>query len=84
MRQYKMKETPKLDKIICNKCGKEIEVKDNRPTEEVLSIEKRWGYFSGKDNEVHMFDLCESCYDEWIQTFKHPVQKEDEIGTLGN
>ena len=57
-------------KIVCNKCGREIE------NEDVLSIEKRWGYFSNKDNEVHKFDLCEKCYDEFISTFQIPVEVE--------
>lgn len=57
-------------KIVCNKCGREIE------NEDVLSIEKRWGYFSNKDNDVHKFDLCEKCYDEFISTFQIPVEVE--------
>lgn len=57
-------------KIVCNKCGREIQ------NEDVLSIEKRWGYFSNKDNDVHKFDLCEKCYDEFIATFEIPVEVE--------
>lgn len=57
-------------KIVCNKCGREIE------NEDVLSIEKRWGYFSNKDNEVHKFDLCEKCYDEFVSTFQISVEVE--------
>ena len=57
-------------KIVCNKCGREIE------NEDVLSIEKRWGYFSNKDNDVHKFDLCENCYDEFVSTFQIPVEIE--------
>lgn len=66
----------KLTKIICNKCKKEIEVVNGIPQEEVLSIEKRWGYFSGKDNEVHKFDLCENCYDELLASFGIPAEIE--------
>lgn len=69
MRQYKIKETKEIDKIICNKCGKEICVNEGRPETDVLTVEKRWGYFSRKDNEIHEFDLCEECYDEMIRTF---------------
>ena len=69
MRQYKMQETKEVYKIICNKCGKEIFVKNRIAAEEVLAVEKRWGYFSNKDNEIHEFDLCESCYDEFVKTF---------------
>lgn len=74
MRQYKIQEMKQVEKIVCNKCGKEIIVKNGILVEDVLSVQKRWGYFSNKDNEVHEFDLCEECYDEWIETFKIPVE----------
>lgn len=70
MRQYKEEKTNVIDKIICNKCGKEIKEAD------VLSVEKRWGYFSEKDNEVHHFDLCEQCYDEMVASFQIPINIE--------
>lgn len=76
MRQYKIQETKEVEKIICNKCGKEILVKNGMPEEDVLSVQKRWGYFSGKDNEVHEFDLCEACYDELLSTFAIPAEQE--------
>lgn len=76
MRQYKMQETKEVEKIICNKCGKEIVVKSGMTEEDVLSIQKRWGYFSNKDNEMHEFDLCEECYDQWIATFTIPVEQK--------
>ena len=44
--------------------------------EDVLSVDKRWNYFSNKDNEVHHFDLCENCYDELIATFQIPIEIE--------
>lgn len=81
MRQYitqavKIEEVKKVEKIVCNKCGKIIIVRNEIAEEEVLHIEKRWGYFSEKDNEVHEFDLCESCYDQMIAEFLIPVKKE--------
>lgn len=63
-------------KIICNKCGKEINMEKGMYYQDVLFVEKRWGYFSEKDNEVHTFDICESCYDEWTSTFLIPVETE--------
>ncbi len=69
MRRYIMKEKKETETIICNGCGKEICVTDGIPKEDMLSVEKRWGYFSGKDNEVHRFDLCEDCYDRLIAQF---------------
>lgn len=76
MRQYKIQKTKEVEKIICNRCGKEIIVKHEMAEQEVLSVEKRWGYFSEKDNEVHRFDLCESCYDEIVGTFQIPIEIE--------
>ena len=44
-----------------------------RLEEDVLSVDKRWGYFSNKDNQVDSFDLCEKCYDEFVATFTIPI-----------
>lgn len=76
MRQYKIQERKEVEKIICNKCGKEILVKNGVSEEDVLSVQKRWGYFSKKDNDVHEFDLCEECYDKWIATFLIPIERK--------
>lgn len=54
------------NKIVCHCCGNLIEKED------FLSIEKVWGYFSrGKDGQKHQINLCEACYDRWIQGFKY-------------
>lgn len=76
MRQYQMKETKEVNKIICNKCGKEIPVRNERVEEGVFSVDYTWGYFSEKDGEKHSFDLCEACYDELLRSFKVPVEIE--------
>lgn len=76
MRQYKMQEKKEVDKIVCNKCGKEILVENGVAEADVLSVQKRWGYFSNKDNDVHEFDLCEECYDKWIATFAIPIERK--------
>lgn len=65
-----------LTKIVCNKCKKEMNVENGIPREDLLSVEKRWGYFSEKDGEVHRFDLCETCYNELIRSFAIPVEIE--------
>ena len=72
MRQYKTEkqEIKEIDKIICNKCGKEIEVIRGVAQEDFLEVNKRWGYFSNKDNQEDVFDLCEDCYDEFVASFK--------------
>ena len=57
MRQYKtnIQETVELDKIICNKCGKEIKVIRGVAQEDYLEVTKRWGYFSNKDTQEDCF-----------------------------
>ena len=77
MRRYKMKENKETEKIFCNGCGKEIAVKGELPLEDVLSVDKRWGFFSEKDNEVHHFDLCETCYDKMVSQFVIPPDVEN-------
>lgn len=79
MRRYTMKERREKETIFCNGCGKEIKIKDGVIREGLLSVEKRWGYFSDKDNEVHRFDLCEECYDRMVSQFVIPVEKENEV-----
>ena len=76
MREYRIQEGKELEKVVCNKCGKVILVHNGILTEDMLSVEKRWNYFSNKDNDVHRFDLCEACYDEWIGTFCVPIEQE--------
>ncbi len=63
--------------IICNRCGKEIHKKNGVWTEDILHVEKAWGYFSEKDTRRDSFDLCETCYDEITGTFAIPVEVEE-------
>ena len=77
MRQYQIKETKEIKKIICNQCGKEIPVVDGYPREGVFSADQEWGYFSEKDGERHSFDLCEECYDRLLASFKVPADIEN-------
>lgn len=60
MRQYQLKETKEITKIICNRCGKETKVVSGIPKREMLHVEHTWGYFSGKDGESCSFDLWRS------------------------
>lgn len=76
MRQYNtiMKETNEVSKIVCNRCGREIPVVKGVPQEDFLEVEKRWGYFSEKDNQVDRFELCEDCYDEFVKGFQIKIR----------
>ena len=53
MRQFveQTRETKEITRIICNKCGKMIPVVKGVPQQDILSVDKRWGYFSGIEIE---------------------------------
>ena len=54
----------------CNCCGRELAIgSDDILKEDVLSIDKAWGYFSTKDGMRDRFVVCEACYDKWIADF---------------
>ena len=77
MRKYKEDDEKKLVQVICNKCGKELIVDREIVKEGNFSITYGWGYFSHKDGQVHKFDLCEECYDYFINNFEIPVEVEE-------
>lgn len=68
MRKYE-KGTNKLIKVVCNCCGKALQVTDGVPKEGFCPVEVDWGYHSRRDLEHHSFDLCEDCYDRLIENF---------------
>ena len=69
MRQFKER-TRKVKEVT------RIPVVEGVPQEDVLTVDKRWGYFSEKDNRRDHFDLCESCYDELTRNFKIKMEEE--------
>lgn len=66
--------TKKEEIIVCNKCGKKIAKLNDIWMEEVLQVNKEWGYFSKKDGREDSFDLCETCYDELVASFVVPIE----------
>ena len=49
MRRYYLKErkmVKETEAVICNRCGKEIPVRNGEPQEGVFSADYDWGYFS--------------------------------------
>ena len=74
MRVY---EDKRLIELYCNKCGKQIKIENEISQEGNFSVDYRWDYFSCKDGRRHQFDLCETCYDEIVKTFKYPIESED-------
>lgn len=79
MRKYQGGRDKKLIEIVCNCCGRKLALNDGMMTEEALRIEVEWGYFSGKDGEIHSFDICEECYDRLIQNFAVPPEIKSRI-----
>lgn len=74
MKKYQDKE---IVEILCNQCGKKIDVKKGIVKEGVYLAEMKWGYFSNKDGEFHSFELCEECYDKMVEGFLLPIEKKN-------
>jgi len=60
--------------IICNACGAVIGVNEYGVRQEHLSIEKRWGFGSAFDGEIHNIDICMPCYEKWLAGMKIPAR----------
>lgn len=80
-------------KVYCNCCGELItSIESTNQHRDYLHVNKAWGYFSSKDLTGHAFNICESCYDKWLESFCIPVEEfpvddipnysEDEIAQL--
>ncbi len=65
----------KKERKYCNSCGRELKTKNGILLEDVLAVQKEWGYFSKKDTMLHTFRICEECYDEWIKGFRIPPKR---------
>lgn len=72
----------KKTRLICNVCGTTLGQIDSVIKQDYLLIHKNWGYFSKKDGQRHTICLCESCYDQWISTFRVPVLEEEQVELL--
>jgi len=59
--------------LCCNFCGSLIGSWKGEPFDHI-HIEKRWGYLSEKDNETHVFNICEACYDKLAASFVLPPE----------
>ena len=68
--------------ICCNSCGKDLKVENGILKEDAFEATKEWGYFSGRDMEVHHFNLCEECYDKITSEFVIPVEVGKKLEVL--
>ena len=93
LEQYKGAKQYSHGEVYCNCCGELIANRERTVGHiDYLHVEKAWGYFSSKDLTGHSFNICEQCYDKWLQSFCIPVQEfsvdeipgysEDEIAQL--
>ncbi|NLM48446.1 MAG: hypothetical protein GX198_06490 [Epulopiscium sp.] len=75
MRKYKAVPIEKevIDEVYCNICGKKIEKVSPNQFEDYLHIEKLWGYHSKNDGKKDEIDVCQACYEKWINSFKISV-----------
>lgn len=73
----------RLQKVICNRCGRELKVEGGILKEGCFSVDYRFGYFSKKDGTRNRFDLCEECYEKMISQFRIPVEIEEDTELLG-
>ena len=86
MRTYKTIMHPRSFeyKIICNKCGYEMNLEEREyeefMTDMIHKFRVSYGYASDRDGTICEFDLCEKCLDELYSTFKVPVKIEDWFG----
>lgn len=78
MRQYENVEENRLQRVVCNQCGKELKVENGYLKEGCFSVDYLFGYFSDKDGLRHHFDLCEECYQKMVDSFRVPVEESIE------
>ena len=82
MRVYRKENGLKLEKVICNCCGKELKVESGILREGCFAGDHAFGYFSEKDGEIQCFDLCEECYNKMIAKFRVPVESGERTELL--
>lgn len=75
MRKYKVVSVEKetIEEVYCNVCGEKIRKNSYNHVEDHLHVEKVWGFHSNKDGKKDEFDICQSCYEKWIKSFKISV-----------
>lgn len=78
MRKFQTGEKDKLVMVVCNGCGRQLKVENGYLKEGCFSADQVFGYFSKRDGVRHRFDLCEDCYQRWIDDLAVPVEESEE------
>ena len=55
-----------MDNVICSMCKINVDLNDHGYVKDHLSVDKRWGYGTRFDNEIHSITICEDCYGSLI------------------
>ncbi|MDY6103060.1 MAG: hypothetical protein SPI28_00800 [Acetatifactor sp.] len=76
MRRYD-EQRQELLEVVCNQCGRALNVVDGCLKEGCFHVDYPFGYFSRKDGMIHRFDLCEDCYDRMIGAFRLPISETE-------
>ena len=67
MKTFKKKTVKVTDKIYCDSCGDDCSKDIDH---EYATIEATWGYFSNQDGTQYDIEICESCFNEVLQSMK--------------
>lgn len=78
MRKYLNENETKLAAVVCNGCGKNLPVENGILKEECISVRHSFGYFSKRDGQIQMFDLCEDCYEKLAAGLQIPAQVQEQ------
>lgn len=81
MKKYMVMEDG-MKQIHCNKCGRQIEMKNGIAHEDYIFVHKEWGYFSTKDGKTQEFVMCENCIKKLEDDFAIPCHWENTIEML--
>lgn len=82
MQRFSEQGSRKLQEVYCNCCGRKIVVENGIIKEGCADFQIPFGFFSGKDGQVHCFDLCESCYDHFAAGFVIPAEIKEKTELL--
>lgn len=63
--------------VVCNCCGRSLPIENGMVLEDYIHVDKVWGYFSDRDGEEIVFDLCESCTRALTKRFRLPVYSRE-------
>lgn len=82
MRRYTDERKREIKEVVCNQCGRSLQVEHGIVKEGCIHVDTVLGYFSRWDGIRHRFDLCEECYEKMIRGFQIPVTEEEETELL--